>query len=119
MLTERKAIGLRRNIQADNRGGGQVRSESILEADFALSNAALGIGQLAGYEPTPQFAAQVQEEFSHLYGLLADETLRQIAHGKLEGYTNTELAEKLKLSFRAVERKLQLICRQWSQELES
>ncbi len=87
--------------------------------NFALSSAAPGIGQLAGCEPTPQFAAQVQEEFSRLYGLLADDTLRQIARGKLEGYTNAELATQLKLSLRAVERKLQLIRRQWSQELES
>ena len=119
MLTERKAIGLRRKIQAEKRGGGQVRGESALEADFALSSAAPGIGQLAGCEPTPQFAAQVQEEFGRLYGLLADDTLRQIARGKLEGYTNAELAAQLNLSLRAVERKLQLIRRQWSQELES
>ena len=118
MLTERKAIGLRRKIQAEKRGAGQVRGESALEMDFALSSAAPGIGQLAGCEPTPQFAAQVQEEFSRLYGLLADDTLRQIARGKLEGYTNAELAAQLNLSLRAVERKLQLIRRQWSQERE-
>jgi DNA-directed RNA polymerase specialized sigma24 family protein len=118
MLTERKAIGLRRQTQAEKRGGGQVRGESALEMNFALSSAAPGIGQLAGCEPTPQFAAQVQEEFSRLYALLADDTLRQIARGKLEGYTNTELATLLNMSLRAVERKLQLIRRQWSQELE-
>ena len=118
MLTERKAIGLRRRVQAEKRGGGQVRGESVLEGDFAMSSAAPGIGQLAGCEPTPQFAAQLQEEYGHLYGLLADDTLRQIARGKLEGYTNAELGEQLNLSLRAVERKLQLIRRQWSQELE-
>ena len=58
----------------------------------------------------------MQEEFSHLYGLLADDSLRQIARGKLEGYTNAELAAKLNLSLRAVERKLQLIRRLWSEE---
>jgi len=116
---ERKAIGLRRHEQADKRGGGQVRGESVLEADFALSSAAPGIGQLAGCEPTPQFAAQVQEEYGRLYALLTDDTLRQIARGKLDGYTNSEIAARLKLSLRAVERKLQLIRRQWSQELES
>ena len=119
MLTERKAIGLRRHVQAAKRGDGQVRGESAMEVDYALSSAAPGIGQLAGCEPTPQFAAQVQEEFGRLYGLLADDTLRQIARGKLEGYTNQELADQLQLSLRAVERKLQLIRRLWSQELES
>ena len=119
VLTERKAIGLRREIRADKCGGGQVRGESVLEGDFAMSSVAPGICQLAGCEPTPQFATQVHEEFSRLYGLLTDDTLRQIARGKLEGYTNAELAARLSLSLRAVERKLQLIRRQWSQEVES
>ena len=116
MLTERKAIGLRRQQLAVKRGEGAVRGESVLDAAASMSNAAPGIGQLAGCEPTPQFAAQVQEEFFHLYGLLTDDTLRHIARGKLEGYTNQELAAKLKLSLRAVERKLQLIRRLWSEE---
>ena len=58
----------------------------------------------------------MQEEFSRLYGLLTDDTLRQIVRGKLEGYTNAELAAQIQLSLRAIERKLQLIRRQWSQE---
>ena len=116
MLTERKAIGLRRHALAAKRGDGQVRGESVLEVPEALSTAAPGIGQLAGCEPTPQFAAEVHEQFSRLYGLLADDTLRRIARGKLEGYTNRELADQLQLSLRAVERKLQLIRRLWSEE---
>ena len=118
MLTERKAIGLRRQQLAAKRGQGQVRGESVLDAAASMSNAAPGIGQLAGCEPTPQFAAEVQEEFSRLYGLLVDDTLRQIARGKLENYTNQELADQLQLSLRAVERKLQLIRRLWSEEGE-
>ncbi len=119
MLTERKAIGLRRQVQAEKRGDGQVIGESKLDMRCALSTAPPGIGQLAGCDPTPAFALQVQEEFSRLYGLLSDDTLRQIACGKLEGYTNKELADHLGLALRAVERKLQLIRRLWSQELES
>ena len=92
MLTERKAIGLRRKMQADKRGGGQVRGESVLEMDFALSSAAPGIGQLAGLRAHAAVRRRVQEQFSRLYGLLEDDMLRQIARGKLEGYTNAELA---------------------------
>ncbi len=116
MLTERKAIGLRRHVQAEKRGDGQVIGESKLDMNFALSTAPPGIGQLAGCEPTPAFAAQAREQFSRLYGLLTDDTLRRIAQGKLEGYTNAELAARLSLSLRAVERKLQLIRRLWSEE---
>jgi DNA-directed RNA polymerase specialized sigma24 family protein len=116
MLTERKAIALRRHTRAAKRGAGHVRGESVLEAGDALSTAAPGMGQLAGCEPTPQFAAQVQERFGQLYALLPDDSFRQIARGKLEGYTNKELANQLQLSLRAVERKLQLIRRLWSEE---
>ncbi len=119
MLTERKAIGLRRHVQAEKRGGGMVGGESRLDLNFALSTAGPGIGQLAGCEPTPEFAVQVQEEYGRLYGLLTDDTLRQIARGKLEGYTNQELAQQLQLSLRAVERKLQLIRRLWLEERPS
>ncbi len=119
MLTERKAIGLRRHVQAEKRGDGQVIGESKLDLRCSLSTAGAGIGQLAGCDPTPVFALQVQEEFSRLYGLLTDDTLRQVAQGKLEGYTNQELAERLGIALRAVERKLQLIRRLWSEELKS
>ncbi len=116
MLTERKAIALRRQQLAAKRGERPVCGESVLDVAASMSNAAPGIGQLAGCEPTPQFAAEVREEFSRLYRLLQDDTLRQIAQGKLEGYTNKELADRLGLSLRAVERKLQLIRRLWSEE---
>jgi hypothetical protein len=51
--------------------------------------------------------------------LQAGHTVRQIAHGRLDGDTNAELAAQLQLSLRVVVRKLQLIRRPLSQELES
>jgi len=118
MLTERKAIGLRRHAQSAKGGAGHVRGESALETGGALRSAAPGIGQLPRCEPTPQFAAQVQERFGQLYALLPDDSLRQIARGQLEGYSNQELADQLHLSLRTVERKLQLTHRLWSEEDE-
>ena len=100
MLTERKAINLRKKANAQKRGGGKVRGESALRENGAISSATDGIGRLPGREPTPEFAAQVRDEFRRLYALLADETLRQIARGKLVGHTNAELAARLKLSLR-------------------
>jgi DNA-directed RNA polymerase specialized sigma24 family protein len=51
-----------------------------------------------------------------LLGRLGDETLRQIAIAKLEGYKNLEIAEQLGLSLRSVQRKLSLIRQTWSEE---
>jgi DNA-directed RNA polymerase specialized sigma24 family protein len=52
-----------------------------------------------------------------LLGLLDDDSLRQIARLKLEGYTNEEIAERLGIVERTVERRLNRIRRQWMEAL--
>jgi DNA-directed RNA polymerase specialized sigma24 family protein len=49
---------------------------------------------------------------------LNDDLLRRLAIGKLEGYQNNELADRLGISQRAVERKLNLIRQKWEGELK-
>ena len=65
-----------------------------------------------GNEPTPEFAAQVAEEYERLLNFLDDDQ-RAIAVAKLEGLTNPEIAARLDRSLRTVERKLQLIRGIW------
>jgi DNA-directed RNA polymerase specialized sigma24 family protein len=72
--------------------------------------------QIAGQEPTPEFAAAVNDELERLLGLLTDEKLRMTALLKLEGYTNREIAQRFSRSTSFVERKLHLIRLVWSQE---
>ena len=72
--------------------------------------------QFVGDEPTPDFAAQVAEEYRRLLELLADDSLRQVAVWKMEGYGNDEIAEKLGSSRRTVARKLEAIRILWSSE---
>ena len=74
------------------------------------------IEQVVGDEPTPEFAAQVAEEYQRLLDLLGDETLRQVAVWKMEGLTNDEIAERLDCSRRTVARKLETIRIIWSRE---
>ena len=50
-------------------------------------------------------------------GLLRDDTQREIARLRLEGYENTEIAEKTGVSLRSVERKLKLIRETWEATL--
>jgi len=64
-------------------------------------------------EPTPDFVAQMAEQYEGLLGSLGDDTLRQIATWKLEGYTNAEIAGKLGCVTRTVERKLEMIRERW------
>ena len=74
------------------------------------------IEQVVGVEPTPEFAAQVAEEYQRLLDLLGDESLRQVALSKMEGCTDDEVAERLDCSRRSVVRKLKTIRIIWCEE---
>jgi DNA-directed RNA polymerase specialized sigma24 family protein len=106
-ITARKAGRLVRAEHRQKRGGGRVQGES------ALGEPDAGIDAAAAAEPTPEFAAQVTEEYRGLLGRLGDDQLRAIAQWKLEGYTNREIADRLGCAPATVERRLALIRRLW------
>ncbi len=116
-ITAHKAYNQLEKQRAQKRGGGQVRGESVFLDGGADSNAA-GIEQIVGTDPTPEFAAQVTEQCERLLARL-DESLRPIARMKLEGYTNTEISQKLGVVERTVERRLNLIRRIWAEDGEA
>lgn len=95
-----------RNECTQKRGAGRVYPESQLPTGTD-GKSALDI--LVGGEPTPDFLAMLDEQFQRLLGLLRDDRLREIAIMRFEGYTVAEIAEKLAVSTRSIERKLQLI----------
>ena len=70
-----------------------------------------------GSEPTPDLLAALQEEHDRLLGLLGDVRLQEIARLRIEGFAVQEIAERLDIGKRSVERKLDLIRKSWSQEL--
>ena len=110
MLTERKAKDqVRRALTRERIEVG----ESKFTNPLASTSDPAGVGQLADSEPTPQFAAQVAEEYQRLLDSLGDDTLRKIARWKMEGYTEAEIAKKLGRTTRTVERKLQMIRQRW------
>src|SRR5436190_1118263 len=73
--------------------------------------------ELVGPEPSPEFAAQVAEEYRRLLQVLGDRELKTVAVWKMEGYTVMEIAEKLGYVTRTVERKLRLIRSIWAREV--
>lgn len=97
MLTVRKAISLLRR----NRVG---REE-------------LNPEQLFSEQPPPELIVEMTEEYQLLFSLLENDELRSIAHWKLEGFTNGEIASLLGCVERTVERKLQRIRLLWEKEL--
>ncbi|NLS96961.1 MAG: RNA polymerase subunit sigma-70 [Planctomycetaceae bacterium] len=119
VITERKAMGQQRHERAQKRGGGQVRGESVFAAAEADNSQQPGLAQWADREPTPAFAVQMTEEMRRALDSLGDDVQREVAIGKLAGYTNKELADRLGISLRAVERKLSIIRRKWDAESQS
>jgi RNA polymerase sigma factor (sigma-70 family) len=113
-MTMRKAIDLQRRMGGQKRGGGQVRGESIFGKEGDDNSP--GLQQFSDLAPSPQTLAILDEEGKRLLDSLEDNTLRQVALWRLEGYTNEEIAEKLGLTTRSVERKLQRIRERWSQD---
>ncbi len=67
--------------------------------------------------PSPEFAAISKQEVRRLFELLDDELLRQVAYCKLEGDSNTQIAETIGKSVPTVERKLRAIRQLWSAEV--
>jgi DNA-directed RNA polymerase specialized sigma24 family protein len=109
VLTVRKAIGLVRYQARARRGGGRVASLEDL--------AAWDLDEALGREPTPELAAQMADEYRRLLDGLGDESLRDVARWKMEGWTNREIAARLDCVEPTVERKVRSIRRLWSEEV--
>lgn len=117
-MTLRKTIDQQRRLAGKKRGSGKVRGESVFLRRSG-EEASPGLQQFGGDIPTPQMMVIIEEEGQRLLESLEDEKLKQIALWKLEGFTNDEIAGKLCLTTRSIERKLQRIREKWSQVLEA
>lgn len=111
MLISRKTTRQVQKELAAKRGGGGVRGESGFA--HGKDTWSSGIQNAATGGPSPEFAAIVDEEFERLLDRLPDDTLRQVALARLEGYSNGEIAAQIGRNERSVERKLQIIRRHW------
>jgi len=109
MLTQRKAWREITRENAQKRGGGKTRGESIF---------GVGEGQAFGSEATeevpPEFLATLMDELNHAMSHLNDPTLEKVATRRLEGYDNREIAAELGCHERTVERKIRLIRKIWN-----
>jgi RNA polymerase sigma factor (sigma-70 family) len=79
----------------------------------------VGLDWVAGREPGPEVAAVLADEYRRLFDDLRDESLREVARLRLEGYTGSEIAERMGCNRRTVARKLELIRQTWEREVPS
>lgn len=108
VITTRKAADALQSENRLKRSGGENAQKVPVTAP--------GIDEeILTQEPTPEFAAQLIEEYRRLLEILPDEELKQVAGWKMEGYTNDEIARKLDCASRTVERKLRVIRSLWSE----
>jgi DNA-directed RNA polymerase specialized sigma24 family protein len=114
-VTARKVRAQIQRQHRQKRGGGHVLREADLRGT-APDGGDAGLEQIAGAEPTPEFAAMVAEEYRRLIDELGDDDLRRIALWKMEGYGNEEIRQCLGCSLRTVTLKLALIRALWDPE---
>jgi DNA-directed RNA polymerase specialized sigma24 family protein len=108
VITRRKAISWLRHETAVKRGGGKIRSQSLLE-------------NIVSAEPSPDFVAEFLEDVDRLLNLLhrEDATLCLIAKRKLEGFSNAEIAAELSLTPRSIQRKVERVRILWSADADN
>ncbi len=114
IITARKASDQNRRASRQKRGGGRVVHESdlIAGADLEID----GLAQIVGAEPSEEFAARVADECARRLENLPDESLRQVARLKMEGYHSKEIAARLDCGLRTVARKLEVIRNTWLED---
>jgi DNA-directed RNA polymerase specialized sigma24 family protein len=105
-LMYRKVVHYRRHLLRQKRGG---IDRQPLDGD----DAELALAAVADRDAEPLLAALIVEQFDDLMKQLADDTLRAVAILRLEGHTNDEIAGRLDISRRSVERKLAVIRGLW------
>lgn len=113
-ITERKITNRVRDEQREKRDIRQTISESCL---VNASGSGSGFDDLPGREPSPEFAAEFADLCGSLLDSLEDDILRQVAQLILQNYETNEVAQKLGITRRTVERKLLIIRARWQQRI--
>lgn len=114
-ITVRKANHALRDEFRLKRGGGNVVGESAMLNPEERQSGARGLELVLNKDPSPEFAAEVEEEVQRLFNLLPDKELKQIAGWKMQGLTSQEIAERIGKALATVERRLRLIRSLWAE----
>jgi len=115
-ITKQKIVNHLRQCRAE-RCGKQVRCETEVGCDVRTGEP-FDLDSVLDAEPTPELAVEVEDHWQMLLNRLRNRRLRAIARMRIEGYEIHQIAAKLRILPRAVQRKLHLIRGIWWEELE-
>jgi RNA polymerase sigma factor (sigma-70 family) len=93
----------------------EVKRQRTKKRDSATEQRLADIELVIGADPSPGFAAQLEEAIHSLVEFLGDDSLQLVARQKLEGWSNDEIAQHLGVSTRTVVRKLTRIRQEWDE----
>jgi DNA-directed RNA polymerase specialized sigma24 family protein len=97
---------------AAKRGGGKVRGDSAM-GQRPANQENRGFDMLIGPDPTPDSVVEMNQLVADLFERLDSGMLRDVARLRLSGHSNREIATRLDVSERTIERKLLRIRRLW------
>ncbi|MGZ0171082.1 MAG: ECF-type sigma factor [Planctomycetales bacterium] len=117
VITTRKAEAAIEKDHRQKRGGGDVRGDSAVMLHENDSSVLGGFDRLASENPAPDIAAVLADQTQQLLASLPDETAQRVAALKIEGFTHQEIADKLDVNTRTVERRLKQIRELWQKIL--
>jgi DNA-directed RNA polymerase specialized sigma24 family protein len=113
----RKTVDLARYERRQIRGGGRVQGEPSLDGSTSACGDQ-GFAQAPDAGLSPEFAAMMGEQCRRLLQQLEPD-LQGLALARMEGYSNEEIAQRMRRSVRTVERRLRLIRRKWEKEVSA
>jgi len=111
-VVQRKANKERQRQFAAKRQVHRLVGESRLSPNKEGGESGIGSGidQLSGREPSPELAAELAETWERILELPGAE---EIVPLKKDGYSNSEIAEKMNCSTRTIQRTLEKIKKEW------
>lgn len=118
LLVDRRAIDQIKKGNAQRRGGGAVRGESVfLEKDDSIVSP--GLAGIPDMMPTADFEQEMSEALRLRLNSFENDEHRQVALLKLQGFTNLEIANQIGSSHRTVERWLGEMRNAWNPEMDN
>lgn len=105
-LTARKAVAQIRHHWRGRGEGGNMR-------------AALDVGELESHQPTPEEAASFLDECQARIDALPDDRMREIVLLRLEGWDTEQIADRLQVHRRTIQRKLALAQQSWQEQMRT